>query len=201
MIDSWTSKTEAESDEVTEMTIAKHFKDSNNIAKLENNNENTEISDAQKNVGLSSRSTTIQMGQQRKYRQARRPSKIRSEIINENCNYVDFAGSNNHSIKMKNNVELIKSFETFYKLVAISQNQGNRRTDASEAIIDSIEELRDHSRVQNLSLEESIDQTPILRKSDHKEEPKEKTTEQNDSSTSGPMMIQTIPSTGNKTII
>ena len=99
---------------------------------------------------------------------------------------------------MENNLELIKSFETFYKLLAVSQYQGNLQNDASKTIMDSIEELRDYSTEQHLLLQKSIDQTPILTKSDHKEEPKENKEEQNCSPTSHPMIIQTTPSTGNK---
>ena len=198
MIDSWTNKTEAESDEVTEMMIEKHFKDSNDndIAKLKKNNENTEINDTHKNFELSLRSKTLQLSQQRKCLQARRPSTIRSEITNENYNFVDFGSTDNHSIKMENNLELIKSFETFYKLLAVSQNQGNLQNNAPEANMNSIEELRNYSTVQKISLQKSIDQTPILTKSDHKEEPKENKNEQNGSLTSHPIMIQTTPHTG-----
>ena len=97
---------------------------------------------------------------------------------------------------MENNLELIKSFETFYKLLAVSQNQGNLQNNAPEANMNSIEELRNYSTVQKISLQKSIDQTPILTKSDHKEEPKENKKEQNGSLTSHPIMIQTTPHTG-----
>ena len=157
------------------------------IETMDENKENNDTATAEKELELISKFSTLQRPPQRRNLQARRPSTTKSAIITENYEIVD-------NTKIEGSLELVKSFEMFYHLLALSSqtNEKNEKSDNSESIIDAIDKGDYQSTKTDTASQGFVDEEILSDKCDQVEGKRPIGTKENISAPSYPMIIQII---------